>query len=191
MSVQKENESWEAIRQRVLDRDGHACRFCDMTETEHQEQHDQGLHAHHVLPRDAGGEDHPDNLVTVCTACHRTIESVHAAAVEQHAGSGMSDEEINQFYNKYTSLADVCLERLNDYLKRQPSVERAHSLYHQDDLTNLADGIYYTFGSPDKKSGWSIDDEYDVLYLAGYVEGVENVAHTLDAARTDGVDSVI
>lgn len=191
MPVQKQNESWEAIRQRVLDRDGHACRFCDMTDTEHQEQHDQGLHAHHVLPRDAGGEDHPNNLVTVCTACHRTIESVHADAVEQHADSGMSEEEINQFRDGYASLADDCLEKLNGYLKRHPSLERAHSLYHQDNIQNLSDGLNHTLGSPDVQSDWSVDDEYDLLYLAGYTRGVEDVIYPLDEARINGVEMVI
>ena len=191
MSVQKENDSWEATRQRVLDRDGHACRFCDMTETEHQEQHDQGLHAHHVLPRDAGGEDHPDNLVTVCTACHRTIESVHAAAVEQHAGSGMSDEEIKQFYDQWISVADNSFKKLNDYLKSHPSLERAHGLYHGDDEINLSDAIDHAFVNPAYSESWTVDGEFDFLYLVGYARGVEQVALQLDNARVEGVDDVI
>lgn len=191
MTVQKENESWEEIRQRVLDRDGHACRFCDMTEEEHQEQHNQGLHAHHVLPRDAGGEDHPNNLITVCTACHRTIESAHADAVERHVGPGIDDEEIEKFYEHFTSIADTGLRKANNYLKRHPSVERAHGIYHQDKIMNFSDGLFHAFSSPYREGDWEVDSEYDFLYLAGYIKGVEDVAHTLEAARNDGVDDVI
>lgn len=51
---------WDALRERVLDRDGAICAYC-------------GLHAttaDHVVPKDAGGKDEMDNLVACCITCN-------------------------------------------------------------------------------------------------------------------------
>jgi hypothetical protein len=32
-------------------------------------------HRHHIIPRDNGGNDHPDNLLTLCESCHIAIHS--------------------------------------------------------------------------------------------------------------------
>jgi 5-methylcytosine-specific restriction endonuclease McrA len=32
------------------------------------------LTAHHVIPREQGGPDHPDNYVVLCGSCHTTAE---------------------------------------------------------------------------------------------------------------------
>jgi len=52
------------VRREVLARDRHRCRRrgCD---------HTGFLHLHHILPRHDGGTHDPENLVTLCPACHR------------------------------------------------------------------------------------------------------------------------
>lgn len=52
------------VRREVLARDRHACRTPGCL-------HTFFLHLHHVVPREHGGANTADNLVTLCTACHR------------------------------------------------------------------------------------------------------------------------
>ncbi|MFH2053720.1 MAG: HNH endonuclease, partial [bacterium] len=54
------------VRRRVLARDGHRCQGAGCTNT-------RFLEVHHVLPRARGGTNRPDNLITLCSACHRHI----------------------------------------------------------------------------------------------------------------------
>ena len=86
MSTEQDAEDadgWDATRQRVLDRDGHACRFCGIDDDKHIDEYDRGLSAHHIVPKSDGGRDAPENLITVCKSCHRTLEATHAKAVAQ------------------------------------------------------------------------------------------------------------
>ena len=52
------------LRNRTLERDNHSCVRCGATEK---------LEAHHILPRDRGGEDSLENIATLCSACHQDI----------------------------------------------------------------------------------------------------------------------
>ena len=74
-------DGWDAVRQTVLERDDYACRFCGIDDEQHREEYGRGLHAHHVIPEGDGGEDRPENLITVCGSCHRTLEDTHGRAV--------------------------------------------------------------------------------------------------------------
>jgi len=55
-----------ALRRRVLKRDGHRCRTQGCGNAHF-------LEVHHVVPRTAGGPHALDNLVTLCSACHRWL----------------------------------------------------------------------------------------------------------------------
>lgn len=76
--------SWTRARRRVLQRDGYECRRCDLPDKAHQDEYDEGLHVHHIVPLHAfANEDdvvnhevanHPDNLITLCKPCHFTVE---------------------------------------------------------------------------------------------------------------------
>ncbi len=50
------------MAQRILDRDGHACRYCGNTKGP--------FHFDHVYPVSKGGETSMDNLVTACVRCN-------------------------------------------------------------------------------------------------------------------------
>jgi len=54
-------EAYEALRQRVLHRDGWRCQSCGTM---------LNLEIHHKEFRSQSGEDSEDNLITFCTACH-------------------------------------------------------------------------------------------------------------------------
>lgn len=58
----------EQVREEVLERDGHACRWCFSKE---------GLHLHHIRYRSENiSEPHvPLNLITLCGDCHALMHS--------------------------------------------------------------------------------------------------------------------
>jgi hypothetical protein len=53
-----------AVRRQVMDRDGHRCRTAGCGNSVF-------LELHHVVPRSRGGTNRAENLVTLCSRCHR------------------------------------------------------------------------------------------------------------------------
>jgi hypothetical protein len=60
---------WDARRGRVYRRDDYTCRHCGRQSGPHSND-DVRLHAHHQVPKSAGGSNRLDNLVTLCESCH-------------------------------------------------------------------------------------------------------------------------
>lgn len=54
------------LREAVLQRDEFKCQICER---------DHGLHIHHIVPRAIGGRHVPENLITLCSGCHMSIEN--------------------------------------------------------------------------------------------------------------------
>lgn len=52
--------AWQALRLKVLERDGHLCGYCGGEATE----------ADHIIPKSAGGKDDLANLVGACKPCN-------------------------------------------------------------------------------------------------------------------------
>jgi len=89
--------AWNDIRDGMLGRDSHTCQDCGRCEMDilgdimeahghprdmsPMDVHDRemskeistnmALEVHHIVPRVAGGTNHPENLITLCRACHR------------------------------------------------------------------------------------------------------------------------
>lgn len=63
---------WRQTREEIRERDGHACRSCGLSQSEHGTR----LHVHHIEPVSDGGVkyDHR-NLVTLCGECHVAAHS--------------------------------------------------------------------------------------------------------------------
>jgi hypothetical protein len=70
-------------KREAKERDGWECRFCGMSDEEHNEEYGRGLHAHHIVKANDGGIDHPRNLITVCRDCHNTLENTQADALSR------------------------------------------------------------------------------------------------------------
>src|SRR5689334_1348218 len=71
------------IKQAVKERDQYKCADCGkeeriFTPSAHAARRG-ALHVHHVIERKNGGTDDPDNLVTLCAACHRRRDRTHIA----------------------------------------------------------------------------------------------------------------
>lgn len=63
------------VRREVLARDRHRCRRKGCG-------HAHFLEIHHIVPRSRGGSHQPDNLITLCSACHRLWHEKKMAAGE-------------------------------------------------------------------------------------------------------------
>ncbi|MBW4580723.1 MAG: HNH endonuclease [Tildeniella nuda ZEHNDER 1965/U140] len=59
-------------RQKALERDRHMCQCC------YEDSADSRLEVHHIQPLCLGGQDDLDNLITLCSWCHK--ESPNSAA---------------------------------------------------------------------------------------------------------------
>lgn len=65
-----------ARRRAVLVRDGHRCRRCGAT---------RFLEIHHERPVSAGGGNEAENLVTLCSRCHRRLHEHSGRATTRPA----------------------------------------------------------------------------------------------------------
>lgn len=90
--------SWN-VREYVLFRDNHICRCCK------GKSKDKVLETHHIQSRKAGG-DAPNNLVTLCSTCHKGY----------HAGRIILPEDIKRG-NRYNDAAFMGIMRWKVYSK--------------------------------------------------------------------------
>jgi 5-methylcytosine-specific restriction endonuclease McrA len=68
---------WEHLARHVFKRDKYTCGMC-------REQFDiEYLDAHHIVPRDKGGPDSDDNLITLCNDCHDWLHEYYEGAEER------------------------------------------------------------------------------------------------------------
>lgn len=64
-----ENNEWQILRDDVLRRDKWTCQRCLR-----KMRAKRYLTAHHIVPRDKGGGNYMENLITLCTTCHDIVE---------------------------------------------------------------------------------------------------------------------
>jgi 5-methylcytosine-specific restriction endonuclease McrA len=63
-AVRSQSTIRPSVRRAVLSRDRHKCRAAGCGNT-------RFLEIHHIAPRERGGSNRPDNLITLCSRCHR------------------------------------------------------------------------------------------------------------------------
>lgn len=66
----------------------------------------RSMEEHHILPRRFGGDDHEENLVTLCGSCHRAVESIYDKKFWTSVGLRPSDESntVEEFVDRRLSL---------------------------------------------------------------------------------------
>jgi hypothetical protein len=64
-SHRMEEDEFHPIRDSIFKEDGYKCAICRRTRRDNVE-----LHAHHIIPLDDFGSNHPNNLITLCHSCH-------------------------------------------------------------------------------------------------------------------------
>lgn len=62
---------WIELRDKILKRDRYRCVNCGRGKGEkYKSGKEIVLHVHHIVPRELGGRDSEENLVTLCDLCH-------------------------------------------------------------------------------------------------------------------------
>lgn len=71
-------ETWKWTRREAMKRDGNRCQICGITDKQHRRKIGKGLEVHHKVPfrkfATAEEANKIDNLVTLCTSCHKIEE---------------------------------------------------------------------------------------------------------------------
>ena len=81
------------LRRAVLARDNNTCRCCLMSGQEYTEIFD----VHHIVEVYLGGSDDIDNLVTLCTCCHKLVHLYARGELQIRPESELSDDEQVKF----------------------------------------------------------------------------------------------
>lgn len=76
-------DNWDAIRKQAYERDEYTCQNCGVGGGRNG---DAELHAHHIVPLNAGGNNVLSNIKTVCHDCH--------ARIHNHMSSESDVEEV-------------------------------------------------------------------------------------------------
>ena len=76
-----ESDEWFFLRLQTFKRDNYTCLRCDKKFSTTK------LNAHHLTPRDQGGGDAINNLITLCEPCHDFVEVNNLANKAQISGS--------------------------------------------------------------------------------------------------------
>lgn len=163
-------QTWETTRQAVLDRDGDQCRFCEMTNSEHEDEYGQGLHIHHIIPESEGGSDEPQNLVTLCSSCHKTFESVHADTLSRWAkshaderGQSAMASALDEVASEHCESVRYQADSITGFLENFPSLEQELGVAGSD-IMSVEPPYPANVGEP-------TESEPDLMWHLGYISG--------------------
>jgi len=173
-------DGWDAVRRTVLERDDYACRFCGITDDEHREEYGRGLHAHHVIPEADGGEDRPENLITVCGSCHRTLEDTHGRAVaDMKRREDYADdlEGVTRVWRERQETLDDLNDALAEFADGHPTFADEFGIYITRDGAVEARGLEDATATAGDAQ---IDSEWAFAVAWGYKEGVIDVVSAID-----------
>ena len=95
------------VRQYVLKRDNYTCQCCGAHSTKTK---DVKLHVHHIETRRTGGNA-PNNLITLCTDCHKALHAGKVTLDGKKRGKPLKDAAFMGVMRK------TLMERLRKKLK--------------------------------------------------------------------------
>lgn len=84
------------------------CYFCDEKDI---------LEQHHIVPRRFEGEDHDNNLVTVCPTCHEKLESLYDKRFYRALGVGSTDAIVQYAAHDVSERLEEAARDLSDELR--------------------------------------------------------------------------
>jgi hypothetical protein len=86
---QRLTDEWQKAKAACLKRDKNTCQRCDRKGNKYE----RPLTAHHIIPRNEGGEDYLDNLIALCDPCHDYVE-IHRLKTKVDI-MGSYEDEVN------------------------------------------------------------------------------------------------
>jgi len=118
---------WDRIRRIVLDRDNHSCRGCGHHAL-------RFMHVHHL---EETGENTPQNLTTICVACHAVLHigynlGLHVIEIRK---SPLSQVEIVR-RSRDGVRAGLSLAQINKSFNLKPGPYVPDSIQYANDLVN-------------------------------------------------------
>jgi len=78
--IRLDTKAYRALRRKILERDAWRCQHCGSI---------SGLEVHHIRRRSQQGEDSDENLISLCSVCHRAIHGLKGKAAKKTADRGM------------------------------------------------------------------------------------------------------
>lgn len=78
---------WNKLATKIRKRDNHICQYCGESNS---------FVVHHIFPRRIEIDNHPDNLITLCSKCHPKVEILTNKYIEQNRNP------IEIFYDKWS-----------------------------------------------------------------------------------------
>ena len=79
----EQQERWRELRAACLEREKYRCYRCEKKIPDNG----RGSSTHHIIPRDEGGLDDMNNLITLCHKCHDFVEVEGFRTLADIAGS--------------------------------------------------------------------------------------------------------
>jgi 5-methylcytosine-specific restriction endonuclease McrA len=64
--IRLDANTYQVLRKQILERDGWRCLHCGSI---------SGLEVHHIQRRSQQGEDTDENLISLCSECHRAMHA--------------------------------------------------------------------------------------------------------------------
>jgi hypothetical protein len=141
-----EQLGWLNVRQYVMHRDNHQCQHCK------GKKKDERLEVHHIESRRIGGE-RPENLVTLCLACHKDY---HAGKIKLNIKkkSGFRNAAFMGIMRK--TLLERLMSEFNDveetfgyitkYIRKIHNIPKSHSndafAISQNALSKRCDSVF-------------------------------------------------
>lgn len=185
MSSQEQSggNGWHDVREQVLNRDNHECRFCGVTDDEHREEHGAGLDVHHIIPEADGGKDKPHNLAALCRSCHRTMETLHGKAMSEVAESEDHTRTLKGLNSTYREFRDIRQEYDNalfEFIQQNPVFKQKFLLFDEngDDKRPWVES--HELRKLASELDGEITSEWECAVKFGYKEGVSDVVCALD-----------
>jgi len=109
-----------STKKKVKQRDSYQCQICG---DRNGKIYDSGVivkaQAHHIIYKEKGGSNKPDNMVTLCDQCHAVI---HKQRWREHFGEkGTSEdlEDIKQNYERFLKLPYEKREKIKREIWKQ------------------------------------------------------------------------
>ncbi len=110
MQLYRDRDNFGCDSSEVLERDNFQCQKCGFTQEQHIIAFARRLDIHHIdfkgenVPKEERNND-PDNLVTLCIRCHRTIHNKHKA--EEKWGDLIRQDSSDWQYPEIRRLIEV------------------------------------------------------------------------------------